>query len=539
MVRDFRRQHSGILILAACVCMSVVPCGCKLSQNIKQDVSSTFGKHDIELKDKLHQRAADLNNAPIPDIRFGPSEVTVIEPAVATQLYEYRGKPMDILPVIRANLSEKGVVTVLEPYRYAVTDTAASMAVISNTLIEMGWRLESVSGAKKAQTHVYVDPSVGKALALIKSLLSPSGRVEQVPGGWVSVTDLTANLESISLFLQDADLHPGVIIRQKDISMNVYTCRNREPKVLIEALKPHLSKAGNLQEVPPDKLIICDRSSRIKMMHKILDEIDRVLPQVIIESKTYEVFSDVTADYSAYITWRERWAHHTTVVSIEQRLLSTRSTAANAVGTLLRAAREGRGNLNMGEVQAYLDFLVSEGKARVLTEPWITVVSGEKASISTGDEIPYRAYQVVSGTESFITEYQTAEIKLDVTPRVISGGLIEMQVSPEVDSISGYRGPEQVPVISKRKANTKVIVASGDTLVIGGLRKEEKRSVERGLPILRHIPLLGIFFRSNDLESNRTELFIAINPRVVSPRMVGSVSTQKSASPVSRSEDGG
>ena len=491
--------------------------GCTFFQDVGTDVTNTFGKHEIEVDSDLRERAMERVSHPLPDMHFGPSEVSVISPAVATQLFEYRALPVDILPVIKANISAKGVITTVDPYRYAVTDVAVSMNVISTLLTKMGCTVESTAPGAGVQTVVFVEPSMGKALALVRSLLGTSGRISQAPGGWVSVSDSAENLQKISRILQDAGFLPGELVRQKDLSMNVYTCRNRTAADLMNAIQPHISPAGSLQEVPPDKIVICDSSERIEMLHKILEEIDSLQPLVVIESKIYEIFDDTTADYSSYIVWREKLAHQDMAVSIEQNLVSARSTAANAVGTLLRATRQGRGDLNMGEVSAFLDFLVSEGKARVVTEPWITVISGEKASISTGDEIPYRAYQVVGGSESFVTAYQTAETKLEVTPRVLSGGLIEMKISPEVDSIAGYRGAEQLPVISKRRADTKVIIASGDTHVIGGLRKEEQRSVNRGLPGLRHIPLIGLLFRSNDFEVNHTELFIAIKPYVVMP----------------------
>ena len=516
-----RRCFSPLaLVLLICACALLA--GCKLPEQIEKDFDDTFGKKEFERDTQLIERARRLDDIPTPKLHFGPSKTTIVQPSIVTQLFKYRGEPVNVLPLIEGCMTEKGVVTDLDPYRYAVTDTPAAMFDIVKALTQIGCVEESKALGKDIHTYVFIDPSMAKAVDLISPLLGPSGGISNAPGGLVRITDAPSNIEKIVPLLIAAGFEPGETASHFDMVMMTYTCRYRDPDGLLEVLKPHISKTGNIQKLLPDKLIITDTPLHVEQLMAVLGEVDLAMPQVIIQSKTYEVFSDTTADYGSYIKWRERFGLGDIGFGIEQNLQSSRSSAADSVGTMLQMIRDGRGGaLDFGEVEVFLDFLVSQGQADILTEPWITVMSGQRAEIRTADEVPYQSYQVVGGTESFITAYQEAEIKLEVMARVLDDDLIEMYVAPELDTISGFRGPQQVPVIAKRGATTTVTIESGSTLVIGGLKKKEDRSVDRGLPGLRHVPIIGMFFRSQELESNRSELFIAIKPKIVLPNIIG------------------
>ena len=118
-------------------------------------------------------------------------------------------------------------------------------------------------------------------------------------------------------------------------------------------------------------------------------------------------------------------------------------------------------------------------------------------------------------------------IILKTTPIINDDGNITMVLNPEIsDKISDYtltvtQGttsvPYTVPVIDKRSASTKVVVGSGQTLIIGGLIKEKNTKGETKVPLLGDVPYLGYFFKSKKDTVDKTELLIFISPTVITP----------------------
>src|SRR3989338_2533507 len=94
-----------------------------------------------------------------------------------------------------------------------------------------------------------------------------------------------------------------------------------------------------------------------------------------------------------------------------------------------------------------------------------------------------------------------------------------MKVKPEVSSVvSSLTTPSgnKIPIIDTSTAETTVLVKDGSTIVIGGLRKEEKTSSSQGIPFLSRIPVLGLLFKSSDNKTERTELLVMLTPHIVS-----------------------
>jgi general secretion pathway protein D len=112
--------------------------------------------------------------------------------------------------------------------------------------------------------------------------------------------------------------------------------------------------------------------------------------------------------------------------------------------------------------------------------------------------------------------YIDAGVRLGVRPWTGDGEEIICSVSPEVSTLSALDPITGLPEKITRTANTMVRVRDGQTIVIGGLRQEEERTVRTKVPLLGDLPLLGSLFRSTDTFTARTDLVIFITPRVLS-----------------------
>jgi len=166
------------------------------------------------------------------------------------------------------------------------------------------------------------------------------------------------------------------------------------------------------------------------------------------------------------------------------------------------------------QIVTQLKMLEEEGHAKVLARPSLTTLENKTARIITGDRFTILINQSSgSGTWQQI-QYIDAGVRLELTPRLDADGAVVVQLLPQVSTITGY-SREGYPIMSTREAQTTVRLKDGETLVIGGLIRDESSKEQAGLPGLSQIPVLGSLFGSSKESSRRTELVILVTPRVV------------------------
>jgi len=194
----------------------------------------------------------------------------------------------------------------------------------------------------------------------------------------------------------------------------------------------------------------------------------------------------------------------------------------------------------LSPVEGILQSLIEEGQAKVLSNPTLTVLSGEDAKILVGGRIPIPVTSFLTGTPQgggggrqnggggFFggigqsIDWQDYGIKLEVTP-VVEGNLIRMKVKPEVsdiDHVNAVRIEDSViPAFTTRESETTVQIPSGESIVIGGLIKHDVTETVRKFPFLGDIPILGQLFRSKRFERKETELVITVTPTVLAKEL--------------------
>ncbi len=184
-------------------------------------------------------------------------------------------------------------------------------------------------------------------------------------------------------------------------------------------------------------------------------------------------------------------------------------------------------------LQAAIHAMESSGNTKVLSSPSVVVTNNQEANIQVGDEIPVvqtffsnglgsfgnngTSSGAVNGT-SFNTgsvSFRQTGIQLQVTPRVNPGGLVYMDIDQDVSNPGAQPGPTGNVPISKRTIQTQVAVQSGQTVLLGGLIKQNDLVSDSGVPLLSRIPLLGKLFGSTSRSSDRTELLVLITPHVI------------------------
>jgi general secretion pathway protein D len=158
--------------------------------------------------------------------------------------------------------------------------------------------------------------------------------------------------------------------------------------------------------------------------------------------------------------------------------------------------------------------MTSENKKAVINvSDSIPIVTSQQVPIGGAIQQQANAAAAVVGTQS--VEYRDAGVILTVTPRIGERGTVALDVKQEVNDIGDPEPPTQSRRIIKREAETSVVLLNNQTLVLGGLIRDRRSRVQRGIPVLHKIPLLGALFGFKEETIDKTELLILITPRVI------------------------
>jgi len=200
-------------------------------------------------------------------------------------------------------------------------------------------------------------------------------------------------------------------------------------------------------------------------------------------------------------------------------LLNNAGGALDTMGNLAALIRTGSGNL-----EVIFDALETKGLVKTLAQPNLVSMSGETASFLAGGEfpVPVAATPGAGALPTVSIEFKQFGIALAFTPTILSDGLVNLVVAPEVSSIdpnaavvvSGFR----IPGLKVRRTRTTIEMRDGESFTIAGLMMDDYQNSIRQLPFVGDVPVLGALFRSTGYQHNETELVVVVTPHLVTPR---------------------
>jgi len=175
-----------------------------------------------------------------------------------------------------------------------------------------------------------------------------------------------------------------------------------------------------------------------------------------------------------------------------------------------------------GTFLAALRTLLLDQQADLLSRPVILVMNGERAEIHAGGEVPFQDIQYTKGIPRLQVKYEKTGVDVVLTPTITDDGRrvrinIEQIAVRDVAISQNVRGVQLPRIADRTLKNTTIILRDGETWVAGGLRSESKSEVERRIPVLGSIPLLGNLFKSRTTVDRVRELYIAMVPRIILP----------------------
>jgi general secretion pathway protein D len=199
-------------------------------------------------------------------------------------------------------------------------------------------------------------------------------------------------------------------------------------------------------------------------------------------------------------------------------MVSGAAAAFTAAGGLTFVALD-----TANKLRTLINLMAAEGKVNILASPHIMAANNQEARIMIGEEVPIltsTSTPLISQTTSFSTstvQYRNTGIILTVRPQINAKGLVTLEIAQEVsDAKSTTTGVGGTPTFTVRQAHTSLITADNQTVVLGGLIREDNTRTSAGIPGLRKMPLIGPLFGSEGVSKQRTELIVLITPHIIS-----------------------
>lgn len=302
-----------------------------------------------------------------------------------------------------------------------------------------------------------------------------------------------------------------------ELHTRIYNLNYVEAKDLKKVVDKFLSPKGRSEEVEKkvsegggtkrgSYLIVSDIPERLAEIDKVIADIDRPVPQISIEAKFIE--TSISSDKIYGIDWSIRAAATATIPKVGKEI---------AIPIMFKHLIIGK--LSFTQMSAALEFLQSEGKAKLLANPHTITMDNQKAQVEMVTRVPLLEVRVDPETRErvFTWRERPIGIALAVTPHLTADGYITMEIEPRVEAIVGWRtvAEQEVPIIATREAKTQVAAKDGEVIVIGGLKREQETKTETKVPILSSIPILGKLFTRTSIKKEENELLIFIIPRVI------------------------
>jgi len=306
---------------------------------------------------------------------------------------------------------------------------------------------------------------------------------------------------------------------------------------VVEALDKFKSARGSVSSIKgTSHIIVTDTESKIREISALLDKIDRITPQILVETKIYDITSRDQLDLG--VQWNAGRRSDSTFGALGTNptsgprnpfLLSGFDNPTTKTGTSVT------GGLRLGWLNdsVDIDVLLRAEKeitdAKLLANPRILVLDNETALFDIVTEHPYVERTISEGSITETINFKEVGVKLEVTPHVTRDGMVRLHIVPEfgvfVERVT--LATSDVPVVDTRKVDTIALVRDAQTVVLGGMRKMDVSKQINKIPLLGDIPVLGWLFRFEGEDTATTELIVFITPRIILQEPVLSLDEQR------------
>jgi len=271
-------------------------------------------------------------------------------------------------------------------------------------------------------------------------------------------------------------------------------------------------------------IIRCPTRDDVTAVLELLQSADVPPIQVKIDCLISELYADLTMDKEITLQIENFLGEH---IALGGKVEGGELLPAFP-GAALREPARAKFGLKVGfghqigiaghEFRALVDLLISRGYLKILMNPTLEVVNGQQARIETKEHVPLQQISIRGALDSFLetrTEYYDVIDSLQITPHVFADGYIGLETNAKISAKLTPEGIVQIPIVTERTiSNKENRIRHGESLIIGGIRKSEKRDVIRGVPVFKDIPVIGGLFSGRDFEERAKEIIFILTPTI-------------------------
>lgn len=390
-----------------------------------------------------------------------------------------------------------------------------------------------------------------QVFTMLDALKSEIGRVLVEPdSGTALIMDTPEKIAEIEKALST--------LEQKNL-VRVFQLKYAKAKDIEEQLKAQLDlkKVGTIKaDERSNQVIIQTLPERMVNIEKMIASLDQKTKQVMVDSTIIKVKLsdqlDTGVEWEGLIGAASRYgmayfgANPFSVIKpVETDATNKFQTRSNFLTTTLNnqigsypfsgnslntnaGQKTGPGILHVGildskrDMDIVLKYVQTLGSTQILSNPKISIVNNQEAKIHVGERQAYVTSTTTTGqSTSTVSEEVTfvdVGIQLSVTPMINDDGYVTMKIKPEISSVVSFLDTpsgNKIPIIDTSMSETTVMVKDGSTIVIGGLRREDKTKSAEEFPFLSKIPILSFFFKQQVKKTERTELLVMITPHII------------------------
>jgi general secretion pathway protein D len=333
--------------------------------------------------------------------------------------------------------------------------------------------------------------------------------------------------------------------KRKEIEQSViktfYLANLSQPTELqdvVNALRQIL-EISRIQPLPSQgALVVRGTPDQIALAEKLVGDLDKARPEVIVEVAIMQVSRDKTRNLgispptSATVALQNNLNNTNTT---NTNGTNTTSSSTNTTGTANQINLNRIGNLNATDFtvtipSATATALFSDSTTKIIQNPQIRAVDGQKASLKIGDKIPIATGSFQPGIGGVginplvNTQFQYTDVgvNIDITPKVHAGREVTLKIVMDVSSVTGQSniGGISQPVIGQRKIEHEIRLKEGEVNILGGILEDQDIRSLNGIPGLSQIPILKYLFSQTNVEHKENEIVFALIPHIIRARDV-------------------
>jgi general secretion pathway protein D len=291
-------------------------------------------------------------------------------------------------------------------------------------------------------------------------------------------------------------------------------------------------EVSRIQQLPSqDAIVVRGTPDQMALAQKLIDDLDKAKPEVIVEVAIMQVSRDKIRQYGINPPTSATVALQNNVNTTTTNGTSNTTTTSNTTSGTSNTINLNRiGNLNATDFTVTINpatatALLSDTDTKLLQNPQIRALDGQKASLKIGDRVPVATGSFQPGIGGVginplvNTQFQYLDVgvNVDITPHVHAGREVTLKVALDISAVTSTTniGGINQPVIGQRKIEHEIRLKEGEVNLLGGILEDQQTKSLSGIPGLAQVPILKYLFGQTNTEHRENEIVFALVPHIV------------------------